>query len=334
MAQAFLHGNGGALRISCKVICSATEPASPRVNTIWVKTSIPINVVAIQPTTPSGASNLVKGNVFIQDKAASWVEPNFNFTNSKNIGMRCFPGLTYQYDGTKWVKKDAYIRQSNKWTQISSEFSASIKVTYPAGSALTCSDGSTTLTATSTSGEYTFTVTKTGTWTVKAVSGSQSASKTVSITSDGQSASVALSYYYYLYNSGNTYSSITGGWEKTQHSDGLSYVAGTLTMSSDCIITDATASANHNVQAKTCNTVNVSGYKTLYVRFRTLTGSKKGVITVSQNRWPNYLTISEKSVSSAGLVAVDISGVTGAVYIIAGVYGSTKAEITEIYLDE
>jgi hypothetical protein len=74
-------------------------------------------------------------------------------------------------------------------------FAATINVTYPAGSTLTCTDGNITLTAPDTSGSYTFTVPNAGTWTVSSTNGSQNVSKAVSITTDGQSASVTLSYF-------------------------------------------------------------------------------------------------------------------------------------------
>lgn len=192
---------GGDLRLNCKVIVSAAEPGSPKVNMIWVKADIALNVVAIQPTQPTGAVNLVKGNVWIKDAASTWTSPNLNFTTSKKVGMRFFPGRTYQYDGSSWVAKDAYIWQGGQWVQFSSAFFATIAVTYPSGSTLTCTDGTTTLTATTTAGSYTFDVPNSGTWTIKAVSGSQSASKSVSITTDGQSASVTLTYNVTLVNS-------------------------------------------------------------------------------------------------------------------------------------
>lgn len=74
-------------------------------------------------------------------------------------------------------------------------FSATIAVTWPAGSTCTCANGSTVLTAPDTSGSYTFTVTNTGTWTVSCTNGTENASTTVSITADGQSASVTLTYF-------------------------------------------------------------------------------------------------------------------------------------------
>lgn len=74
-------------------------------------------------------------------------------------------------------------------------FAATINVTYPAGSTLTCTDGTITLTAPDTSGSYSFIVPNAGTWTVSSTNGSQSDSEAVSITADGQSVSVTLAYF-------------------------------------------------------------------------------------------------------------------------------------------
>lgn len=63
---------------------------------------------------------------------------------------------------------------------------AAIGVTYPAGSTVTCTNGTKTLTAKNTSGKWVFAIPAAGTWTVKAVSGSNSKSQSVSITEEGQ----------------------------------------------------------------------------------------------------------------------------------------------------
>lgn len=81
-------------------------------------------------------------------------------------------------------------------------FSATINITYPAGSTCTCSDGTTTFTAPDTSGTWACIVPKAGTWTVTCTDGSKSKSEDVSITADGQSTSVRLYYVLYLYNNG------------------------------------------------------------------------------------------------------------------------------------
>lgn len=66
---------------------------------------------------------------------------------------------------------------------------AAIGATYPAGSTLTCTKGTKTLTAKNTSGQWVFAIPEAGTWTVNA----GTLSKTVNITHEGQFESVVLS---------------------------------------------------------------------------------------------------------------------------------------------
>lgn len=82
-------------------------------------------------------------------------------------------------------------------------FAATIAVTYPEGSACTCTDGSVTMTAPNTSGSCSFIVGNTGTWAVSCTDGDQTATDTVEITADGQSESLELSYFDgYLFKDG------------------------------------------------------------------------------------------------------------------------------------
>lgn len=73
-------------------------------------------------------------------------------------------------------------------------FSATIAVTYPAGSTCTCTNGFTTLTAPDTSGSCTFIVTGRGTWTVACADGTNSATQDIFIENDGQEANAVLVY--------------------------------------------------------------------------------------------------------------------------------------------
>lgn len=86
---------------------------------------------------------------------------------------------------------------------------ASIVVTYPAGSTLTCTLGSKVLTAKDTSGKWVFGLPSTGNWVVKAVKGSKSKSATVNITAEGQTKTVELMYELYIFKSG---SGLTSGY--------------------------------------------------------------------------------------------------------------------------
>lgn len=90
---------------------------------------------------------------------------------------------------------------------------ATITVTYPAGSTLTCTCGNDSFTAETTSGSYTFVVPYAGTWGIWATNGVQSKGAYVDVSYYNQAAYVTLTYETYLYNNGDTYSSITGGWQ-------------------------------------------------------------------------------------------------------------------------
>ena len=74
-------------------------------------------------------------------------------------------------------------------------FSATITVTVPSGSTVTCTKGGVTQTKTST-GTAVFTVTETGTYALKATLDGQEAEDTATITSNGQSVSVTLAYVH------------------------------------------------------------------------------------------------------------------------------------------
>ena len=77
---------------------------------------------------------------------------------------------------------------------------ASIVVTYPVGSTLTCTLGSKVLTAKDTSGKWVFGLPSIGNWVVKAVKGSKSKSATVKITAEGQVKTVELAYDYIIFS--------------------------------------------------------------------------------------------------------------------------------------
>lgn len=78
---------------------------------------------------------------------------------------------------------------------------ASIAVTYPAGSTLTCTLGSKVLTAKDTSGKWVFGLPSIGSWVVKATDGTKSKSQTVSII-EGDAKNITLTYNIALYTNG------------------------------------------------------------------------------------------------------------------------------------
>ncbi len=83
-------------------------------------------------------------------------------------------------------------------------FSATINVTYPAGSVCTCGDGVTTFTAPNTSGSWACIVYNAGTWTVAITDGEKHASTSTVISTNGQTQNIELSYRALLYQAGDT----------------------------------------------------------------------------------------------------------------------------------
>lgn len=95
---------------------------------------------------------------------------------------------------------------------------ALISVEYPSGSHCTCSNGTKTLTATDTSGSYVFPIPEAGSWTVRCWDGASyessdnKASQIINIATQYQVEVCVLSYVLVLYDSGNQYTEITGGY--------------------------------------------------------------------------------------------------------------------------
>lgn len=81
-------------------------------------------------------------------------------------------------------------------------FSATINVTYPAGSTCTATDGVTTLYAPDTSGTWACVVPNAGTWTVLTQKGNAQGQETVQITEQNQTVSVTLALRMYFVRDG------------------------------------------------------------------------------------------------------------------------------------
>lgn len=245
---------GGGTPLNFKVVDGTTAPTNPKENTIWVKTSTPL------PTNVSGYAwemrkagmpnweTYVGCTVFSYDSSYSGQVSNtstaaFDIYAAKNPKRQIHALLTACYqnqDGTTsgWKKMNAYIYKSGSWVQFSSEFAATIAVTYPSGSTLTCTDGTTTLKATTTTGSYTFTVPNTGTWTVSCTDGTDTATDTVEITADGQSESVELSYSLHISPATYEYSVYNKLYGKASVSDETIKISYTEDgANSECVVT-------------------------------------------------------------------------------------------------
>lgn len=144
-------------------------------------------------------------------------------------------------------------------------FSATIDITYPAGSTCTCSDGTTTLAAPDTSGTWACIVPNAGTWTAAATDGVENTSESVSITTDGQIAAIELSYLLWLYKSGNTYNAVTGGWSVSEHTSTGGSFDGVLTLNADSMLlsTEVFGGSVAYANAFTNNSIDLTGVNTL-----------------------------------------------------------------------
>lgn len=132
---------------------------------------------------------------------------------------------------------------------------ASIVVTYPAGSTLTCTLGSKVLTAKDTSGKWVFGLPSTGNWVVKAVKDSKSKSATVEITAQGQVKTLTLAYRLDIFKAGQ--GAVIPLSSFTQEN-------GRVTIGTDKITISKTSQNYCGAAVFTTNSVNLSPYHTLY----------------------------------------------------------------------
>ena len=195
-------------------------------------------------------------------------------------------------------------------------FSATIDITYPAGSTCTCSDGTTTLSAPDTSGTWVCTVPNAGTWTVSSTDGDKSKSADVVITTDGQTESVTLQYITYLFNNGDTCDAITGGWNTGATS------AGSASISGQQISIVAYAEKSFSCGPK--NKIDVSEYKALSVTVDSIgNGSLSVYLYATSIGNPAAKVITR----TTGTVSLDISSVSGANTVMLSFYSEKGATV-------
>lgn len=341
------NATSGSNPLNFKVVASATEPSNPQENTIWVQTDVTMYGVSFGAETSPGWSS-VAGQIFISyepvygsgqvsttNSALTYLRKNrMNIYGKLTAARVCLTGAK-----DSWKLANAYIYKSGGWVQFSSEFAATIAVTYPSGSTLTCTDGTTTLTASTTTGSYTFTVPNAGTWTVKAVFGSCTDSQDVSITTTGQSASVILNYI--LYDNGDERTDITGGWTQCYSSGGY------ITLGSTAMTLYYSGNGGAGTAISTKNKISLSGISKITMKFSKLTITNNGRIllgvgtTMPENNTTfvstsaAYLEIKSNNMSEASL---DVSGLDGEYYVYftvkatwsEGVTSTISATLTEV----
>lgn len=229
-------------------------------------------------------------------------------TKTKNSGVSgvvVFKGLksgtwtvTITGDG-KTAQKNVVV--TTDYSTAITFFAATINITYPAGSTCTCSDGTTTLSAPGTSGTWACIVPNAGTWTVSSTDGDKSKSADVVITTDGQTESVTLLYITYLFKDGETYDSLTGGWQGTVNAEKQAL--------------QLYASAGKTANAWTKSKVDMTDYSTISAK------TDANVNNVSLKLIIEDSIVASKPVAEAKLntasdeVSLDISNITGSHFI-------------------
>lgn len=199
-------------------------------------------------------------------------------------------------------------------------FSATISITYPAGSTCkaTHTDG-TVLNAPDTSGTWACVVPKSGTWTILAedTSAGKSKSVNVSITAEAQSESVTLAYEWVLIDNGSVNTDITGEWAIDEYEVWASSATpASMTNESDHIA--IYTGVGRNVAISHSTAIDVTNCKTLSIEVSAYqnrgTTVKVGLSTSN--------TGSDLAVSSGDLttddtkrtITLDVSSVSGNAY--------------------
>jgi hypothetical protein len=211
---------------------------------------------------------------------------------------------------------------------------AAIGVTFPAGSTLTCTNGTKTLKAKTTSGQWVFAIPAAGTWTVKAVSGSNTKSQSVSITKEGQFESVTLSFQLILFDGGDN-TAVTGGWGADGHGGPTAAVGTTVGLN---INASGDAYQVKPFIVATKNTIDMSGYTKLCATITKLSATEGEVRVVSEI---DSAAAAKASVDAKlGTVEVDISSLNSGkvglwITITANAYGLFQGSVyaSKIWLE-
>lgn len=276
--------------------------------------------------------------------------------NSGTSGVVVFKGLatgTWTLtitDGSQTSSKPVVVTAD--YSTVIAFFTATINITYPAGSTCTCSDGTTTLSAPDTSGTWACIVPNAGTWTAAATDGVENTSESVSITTDGQIVAIELSYLLWLYKSGNTYNAVTGGWSVSKHSSPGGSFDGVLTLNADSMLlsTEVWGGSVGYANAFTNNSIDLTGVNTLKFKITgigdTAYSDKEGhthkfqfslVVANERPTTQNPTFAADLKILATGEYSVDVSAVTTGyvgIWITTGGYIKTTLTISEIWGEE
>lgn len=235
-------------------------------------------------------------------------------------------------DGTQTASKTVEITADYATTI--NFFSATIHITYPAGSVCTATDGVTTLTDPDPdkSGVWDCVVPNAGTWTVSLDNGF---TEDVAVNTDGETITLDK---WYLYNAGDERDYITGGIISVKMITSGNYTIGTVTRNTDNIYLYADATPQQACIA-TANKVNTSGFQRLCARISNVKINTSGYRTLglySAYDAKNNM-VASTFYDTAGVVSVDLSGDIPDCYVILFLNSQTgdtcKTTVHEIWLE-
>lgn len=201
-------------------------------------------------------------------------------------------------------------------------FTATIHVTYPAGSTCTVTDIVTTMTSPDTSGTWDCVVTNAGTWRV-IYKGNMWTS--VDITTSGQHETVNVGC---LYDTGNQYESVTGGWAGTQTVSGSTKPGGELTVNDDNLSFTNVSGGSYGIA--TTNAIGLTSYTTLHVLHTGKARLQVADAYPTDNAVAEYA--SNTSYKEKTEITLDISSVTGAYKIAIGNRAVSAVNVYKVWL--
>ena len=208
-------------------------------------------------------------------------------------------------------------------------FSATINVSYPAGSTCTATDGTTTLTAPDTSGTWDCVVPNAGTWTVRITDGAQSDAKTVSITENGKIESAWLSYARYIVKDGVltdiglSKPMISGRSTTVTQKDGYVYVKNPSTNNAVTgILSGVMIDTTHATRIVASLEIESAGTSTKQFNYSSLDKAAAGI---------EHETISSKT--GIMTLTIDASSITGEWYVGFAMGGTSKFNIYDLYAE-
>lgn len=166
-------------------------------------------------------------------------------------------------------------------------------------------------------------------WTITATDGVDTATDTIIINAADE-YDVVLLYTFYLYNSGNEYTSLTGGFEY------LAILGGSYTevapVKNASSIRLAPSGSSKQSSAVTVNGIDLTDYSTLYVNITEFdnTGSGYHDFIVKSSRTSGTTFAGDTQIDNTGVFSIDVSSLSGSYYI--GVFCNSSGSSVHCYI--